>query len=148
LENLARARAIRGAFFGSGNLQFRFAITPRFLDASATRAVLEIDQTRIIHAHDPPRTSEVTWPSGGEAAVVQISLTSIGGAIRTTRVTGPWALFRVLQRNTSSAGPGGEAFSLNFDVNGMIARYGLTGGSVVNPVDMRELQDFRCSPRL
>jgi type VI protein secretion system component VasK len=106
LENLARARAIRGAFFGIGNLQFRFAITPRFLDASATRAVLEIDQTRIIHAHDPPRTSEVTWPSGG------------------------------------------EAFSLNFDVNGMIARYGLTGGSVVNPVDMRELQDFRCSPRL
>lgn len=148
LENLGRARAVQQAFFGAGNFQFRFALTPRFLDAAATRAVLEIDTVRIVHAHDPPRTVEVTWPAAGDASVVQLTLTAIGGTLRTTRLTGPWSLFRVLQRSATTTGRGGETYSLNFDINGMTARYALSGSSVVNPVDMRELQEFRCNPRL
>jgi type VI secretion system protein ImpL len=148
LENLGRARAVQQAFFGAGNFQFRFALAPRFLDAAATRAVLEIDTVRIVHAHDPPRTVEVTWPASGDASVVQLTLTAIGGSLRTTRLTGPWALFRVLARNATTTGRGGETYSLNFDINGMTARYALSGSSVVNPVDMRELQEFRCNPRL
>jgi type VI secretion system protein ImpL len=148
LENLGRARAVQQAFFGAGNFQFRFALAPRFLDSAATRAVLEIDTVRIVHAHDPPRTVEVTWPASGDASVVQLTLTAIGGSMRTTRLTGPWALFRVLARNATTTGRGGETYSLNFDINGMTARYALSGGSVVNPVDMRELQEFRCNPRL
>lgn len=148
LENIGRARAVQQAFFGAGNFQFRFALTPRFLDAAATRAVLEIDTVRIVHAHDPPRTVEVTWPASGDASVVQLTLTAIGGTMRTTRLTGPWALFRVLARSATTTGRGGETYSLNFDINGMTARYALSGSSVVNPVDMRELQEFRCNPRL
>ena len=91
---------------------------------------------------------EVTWPASGDASVVQLTLTAIGGSMRTTRLTGPWALFRVLARNATTTGRGGETYSLNFDINGMTARYALSGGSVVNPVDMRELQEFRCNPRL
>lgn len=148
LDTLSRARAVQEAYFGAGNFQFRFTLTPRFLDANATRAVLEIDQTRLVHAHDPPRTIEATWPSAGDASVVQVSITGIDGAVRTQRLTGPWALFRVLQRSATVSGRGAESWVLSLTVGGLSVQYGLAGGSVVNPLDMRELQEFRCTPRL
>ena len=78
--------------------------------------------------------------------MLALTISASDGAARSTRLAGPWALFRVLQR--SGPGRGAEAYSLNFDVNGMSARYALSpsaGGS--NPMAINELQEFRCNPR-
>jgi type VI protein secretion system component VasK len=59
-------------------------------------------------------------------------------------LVGPWSLFRPLQRG----GRGAEAYSLNFDLNGMAARYAISAGAGSNLMAITELQEFRCNPRL
>jgi len=147
LDNLGRARAVLPAFSAAGNFQFRFTLSPRPAEANAPQALLEIDTLRIADGPEQPQPLEITWPSSGDASVLALTISASDGAARSTRLAGPWALFRVLQR--SGPGRGAEAYSLNFDVNGMSARYTLSpsaGGS--NPMAINELQEFRCNPRL
>jgi type VI protein secretion system component VasK len=87
---------------------------------------------------------EITWPSAGDGSVLALTLSPSDGTPRTLRLAGPWALFRVLQRG----GRGAETFSLNFDFNGMAARYAISAGAGSNPMAINELQEFRCNARL
>lgn len=145
LDNLARARAVLPAFYASGNtsgnVQFRFTLTPRLADANAPQALLDIDTLRIADAQEQPRPVEITWPSSGDAAVLALTMSASDGTARTTRLAGPWSLFRVLQR-------GRDGYSLNFDFNGVSARYALSPSSGNNLMAINELQEFRCNARL
>jgi type VI secretion system protein ImpL len=148
LDNLARARAVLPAFYASGNtsgnVQFRFTLTPRVADANAPQALLEIDTLRIVDAPEQPRPMEITWPSLGDGSILALTLSGSDGTTRSTRLVGPWSLFRPLQRG----GRGAEAYSLNFDLNGMAARYAISAGAGSNLMAITELQEFRCNPRL
>ena len=148
LDNLARARAVLPAFHASGNtsgnVQFRFTLTPRVAEADAPQALLEIDTLRIADAQEQPRPVEITWPSAGDSSGLALTLSPSDGTPRTMRLAGPWALFRVLQRG----GRGAETYSLNFDFNSMAARYTISAGAGSNPMAITELQEFRCNPRL
>jgi len=145
LDNLGKARAIQDAFFGSGNLQFRFSLTPHYLDPAAIRSLVEVDQIRLLSAHDPPRSVEVTWP-GNEASVVQLSITGIDGKVRVDRHTGPWALFKFVRAGLPTGR--GESFLLNMQMENIRAQYMLKSESAVNPMAIRELQGFQCAQSL
>ena len=145
LDNLGKARAIQDAFFGSGNLQFRFTLTPQYLDPGATRALLEVDEVRLVSAHDPPRSLETTWPGNG-ASVVQVSITGIDGKVRVDRHSGPWALFRFMRASQPSGR--GESFLLNVQMENLRAQYLLKSESAINPLMVQELQGFQCGQGL
>ncbi|WP_353213146.1 type VI secretion system membrane subunit TssM [Rhodovarius sp.] len=146
LDNLARARAVLPAFYASGNttgnVQFRFTLTPRIADANGPQALLDIDTLRIADGHEQSRPVEITWPSSSDASMLALTLSGSDGTARSTRLIGPWALFRVLQRSG-----GRDAYSLNFEFNGMSARYALSPNPGSNPMAINELQEFRCNPR-
>lgn len=145
LDNLGTARAIQDAFFGSGNLQFKFTLTPHYLDPGATRSLLEADEVRLLSAHDPPRALETTWPGSG-ASVVQISITGIDGKVRVDRHTGPWALLKFVRAGQPSGR--GESILLNFQLENLKAQYMLRSESAINPLTVQELQGFQCGQAL
>ena len=59
-------------------------------------------------------------------------------------VEGPWALFRLLDKNQLEPGDAPERFFITFNIDNRRARFEVTTNSVQHPIRLRELRDFAC----
>nr|HRQ79887.1 type VI secretion IcmF C-terminal domain-containing protein [Azospirillaceae bacterium] len=61
---------------------------------------------------------------------------------------GPWAFYRLLRAGSSRGRDNGK-YSFSLGVGGVGAAFDVTAGSSLNPLTIaRELEEFRCPPRL
>ena len=146
LVDFQRAARIKDAFFRSGGKQPGFKVDMRVLEMSdgMKDLTLDMDGTPIKFVAGNTAAQTITWPSARVAS--QIKLSANGGAPAV--FDGPWALFRLINQYEVQPSAQPERFTLLVNVDGKRAKLEIISGSAINPLRLREMQQFRCPESL
>jgi type VI secretion system protein ImpL len=145
LREFEAAQEIRDMYFRPGGQlpEVHFNVAPSYLDASATRFLLELDGQSVEYRHGPERNSPEVWPGPAPGAAV-ISFEDRGGAHPNLAFQGPWAWFRLLDH--AAVQPDSDVrFHATFRAGSTEARVSIEATSIHNPFAKSTLQQFRCS---
>jgi len=144
LAQFERARRIRDLYFPPGAQlpQVRFNLVPAYLDANATRLVVELDGQSFEYRHGPERRFAAVWP-GEASGVAAVSVEMRAGSRPNLVFQGPWAWFRLLDAASLSA-QSDVRYSASFQIGGAQAKLLLEAASIRNPFMKPDLQEFRC----
>jgi len=155
LLQFQRAAAIRDSLFaGAKAPHIRFTVTPLSLDPGATQVLLSIDGQALSYKHGPPIATQLQWPgtTGVAEARVAFSATAADAASPSLplsiTLSGPWSLFRLLDKATVTRSTLSEKMTVAFALGGHSASFELDANSVVNPFMLDALERFRCPPSL
>lgn len=146
VASLERAKQIRQAFFTrSGALDVEFALEPLNLTNNKRRAVVNIDGQLVEFSHGPRQSIPLVWPNTlRDSAESRITLVPIqvNRSPRSISESGPWALFRLLDK-ADIAGVSGSAVDVKFNVDDGEMRYRLHAASNTNPFTQQLLSGYR-----
>ena len=134
-----------------GNMpSFTMAVTPLTLSGDAATAKFEINGTAVVSQQGVNSPTNVNWPGGGVARTA-ITLGGGGGGFfgggffsQPTIVAkdGPWSFFKMLDSGTVLRQ--GDKIIASFVVGGKEVSYQFNVGSLLNPLDLPALRNFRC----
>ncbi len=144
LAQFQRASLIRQMFFAGGGStpSVHLEITPVDLDPGARQVTLDLGDESIVYAHGPEQATQVAWPrEGGSAARLVFDPPASGGSLH---ASGPWALFRLLQKGTLTGDGSPDHYTLTFQQGPRRAVFSIRTGSVINPLQPAALEAFRC----
>ncbi|MFI4988885.1 MAG: type VI secretion system membrane subunit TssM, partial [Alphaproteobacteria bacterium] len=155
LLQFQRAAAIRDSLFaGAKAPHMRFTVTPLSLDAGATQVLLSIDGQAVTYKHGPPIATQLQWPGTTGVAEARVAFSAGAADVATTAsplsisLSGPWSLFRLLDKATVARSTLSEKMTVTFALGGHSASFELDANSVVNPFMLDALERFRCPPSL
>src|SRR5688500_15985315 len=140
IRQYQRAALIRDSFFRSGSPQAQVTVDVRVVSVlGASEVTLEHDGK--VNRLSPGGVARVQWPSATPGAGTRLV---IAGAPPIAD-SGPWALFRVLDRGVAQAGaqPGLVRLAFAPDAGHRVVLE-LQPTSVNNPFHSRELREFQC----
>ncbi|MDM0120861.1 type VI secretion system membrane subunit TssM [Variovorax arabinosiphilus] len=151
LEAFYRAQQIRDLFFrdaGGRKLAWKMDMKVLDLDPTITDLVMDIDGQGQRYIHGPVQSFTVNWPGprGGSMAEL-VANPRISGATSTVSTSGPWALFRLLDKGRIVVGATPGRASVEFSFDGRKALLDLSAGSQPNPLNSDLLKGFRCPGR-
>ena len=151
LQQFQRAQSIRDAFFRDGGrrLGVRLEFRPLAFDPGISEFTLDIDGQVLRFRPGVQAVQSVQWPGPGDSGRVHLQVTptaGVGGPGYTFQ--GPWALFRLLDRVRTEAGPAPDRSVLVFDVEGRKARFEVKSPTALNPMSRQLLEQFKCPSRL
>ena len=147
LAQFQRAAAIRDAFFAAGSTtpSIRLDITPVSLDKAAKQATLDLDVTVVTASHEPPRSTQITWPGPAQTSAARLVFdpppTGQPGVVQET---GPWSMFRLFSRGKLQPAGSPDRYTLTFQIGNREAAFEIRTSSPVSPFTPSLLQDFRC----
>jgi type VI secretion system protein ImpL len=147
LLSFQRAQAIRDTFFrGGGNVAgLKLDFKPNEMDTTITQFTLDVDGQIVRYAHGPQIPVSIQWPGPRGSTQVRVELLPPSATGRSGLVdSGPWALFRMIDRLQLESGPAPERFRATFNVEGRKASFDVTTSSVRSPFRLRELEEFSC----
>jgi type VI secretion system protein ImpL len=147
LLTFQRAAMIRETFFRGGGAVpgLRLDVMPVEMDTGITQFVLDVDGQVVKYAHGPQIPVSIQWPGPRGSAQVRVELSPPSASGSSGMVTsGPWALFRMIDRLQVEPGAAPERFRATFNVNGRKASFDITTSSVRSPFRLRELEEFTC----
>jgi type VI secretion system protein ImpL len=145
LRQFEAAQRIRDQYFRPGGQlpEVRFNVTPGFLDAAASRFVLELDGQSFEYRHGPERSFPAVWP-GPAPGVAAYSFEGRGGDRPNQTFQGPWAWFRLL--DAGQLQPASDVrYTLSLQAGTHQARVAVEATSIRNPFLKADLRQFRCS---
>jgi type VI secretion system protein ImpL len=156
LREFQRASEIRDAFFGTGGNMpaITMAVTPLTLTGDAARAKLDINGTPVVTQQGVNTPATVQWPGPtglGRTAIILEGQTTGGGffgGAQTTppqllaERTGTWSLFRML--DSGSVLRQGDSVVATFVAGGRELSYRFNVSSILNPLVLPALREFRC----
>jgi type VI secretion system protein ImpL len=145
LHEFESAQQIRDMFFRPGGQlpEVRFNVAPSYLDANATRFVLEVDGQSVEYRHGPERNSPAAWPGPAPGAAA-ISFEDRTGAHPNLSYQGVWAWFRLL--DAAAVQPESDVrYRATFKAGGSEARVTIEAASIRNPFAKSTLRQFRCT---
>ena len=145
LQAFQRAAVVRSAFFPGERPTplVRFSLTPVQL-SGAEQAILQVDgQTLSYSAGQPVTQMNLQWPGATAQARLAFVPTSATPALEEN---GAWAWLRLLDQ--AQVQPNGNQMRLTFQAGGVQAVYDLALPGALNPLRLRELEDFRCPEQL
>jgi type VI secretion system protein ImpL len=152
LDAFYRAQQVRDLFFrDAGGKKFAWKMDLRVmeLEPSITELIVDIDGQGQRYAHGPVQAFPVTWPGPRGGSTAELSANPrISGPTSTLLASGPWALFRLLERGriTDTATPG--RISVEFSLDGRKVLLDISSGSGPNPLNSDVLKGFRCPGRV
>ena len=143
LERFRAAARIRQVFFAHGGAQPALELTFRGLDLDQAidRFQLEIDEQIIRYAHGPPVPMTVKWPGAHGSARIDVTPATEGDPIE---YSGPWALFRLMDRAAIQDGASPGRVRVVFDIGGRHATFEVETGGGADPFRLAELEHFDC----
>ncbi|WP_375176271.1 type VI secretion system membrane subunit TssM [Marinobacter mobilis] len=146
LAALERAEQIRQAFFTrSGTLDVEFAMEPVNLSSNKRRSVVNIDGQLVEFSHGPRQSIPLVWPNTLRDSVesrITLVPTAFNRSPRSLSTTGPWALFRLLDR-ADITGVSASAVDVKFQLDDGEMRYRLHAASNTNPFTQQLLAGYR-----
>ncbi len=147
LAQFERAGRIRDNFFAGGAAPMvEFTLTPTALSNDATQVVFDLDGQVLTYARGAATPVKMLWPAPNAAGRAHLAITRNGQA-SALDATGPWALFRLLDR-ARITGNLADQMNVTFDTGGLSASFLLRAASVRNPFRSRELEQFQCPGQL
>lgn len=149
LIQLERAAIIRTMFFNSDRqLAVAFSLQPMALEPGVTSLTFTLNNQI---AEDKRSNSKIfhkfNWPDSNKDQIATLSFSNHSGKAATT-TTGPWALFRLLDKANLQATDNTKDYIVTFDLNGNSARYHLFSDNVINPFIPGIMEGFRCPMNL
>jgi type VI secretion system protein ImpL len=149
LVQFERAQKIRDSFFPAGGavLATEFTLTPIDLGGDAKEVVFDTDGQMLTYSRGPIVPQKMLWPAPGGAGRARIAFTRTNGQTSAIDTTGPWALFRLLDR-AKIGGNVADQLTVAFNVNGLTANFQLRASSVRNPFRARDIEQFQCPAQL
>lgn len=151
LLQFQHAAMIRETFFrGGGNqISVRLDFKPVEMDATITQFILDVDGQLVKYAHGPQIPASVQWPGPRGSSQVRVQITPVSASGASGLVTdGPWALFKIFDRQQIEPAGGPERWKATFNVDGRRAAFLVTTSSVRNPFRLPELEQFSCPGKL
>ena len=152
LAQFQNAAVIRDTFFRAGGNTpgLRLDFKPMEMDATITQFTLDIDGQVVKYAHGPQIPMTVQWPGPRGTGQVRLALqpVSTNGGLSGAVNEGPWALFKLFDRQLIEPAGSPERFKTTFTIDGRKAVFVVTASSVRNPFRLPELQNFSCPGRL
>ena len=153
LRQFQQALEIRDAFFPTGGNMpsFSMTITPQTLGGDASTGRFEINGTQVNSQQGVNAPSPVQWPGGIPRSSITIGGGSSGGGFfgggffsqpATVQRDGVWSFFRLLDSGTVLKQ--GDALIASFNVGGREVSYQINVGSIMNPLQLPALREFRC----
>jgi type VI secretion system protein ImpL len=149
LRQFQRAAQIRDTFFQGGGPvpSVTFGLKPVYLDANVATFMLDLEGQRFRYRHGPARVTQATWPNPDSTGQVRVVFEDSSGARVTVSKEGPWAWFRMLDKSELKS-LSADRILATFESRGRKATWEIRASSVVNPFNMKQLQEFRCPGRL
>jgi type VI secretion system protein ImpL len=147
LAQFQRATTIRDAFFAAGGTapSIRFDITPVSVDRATKQATLDLDGTTVTASHEPPRSTQITWPSSAQTSVARLAFDPPpAGQTSVLQDTGPWSMLRLFARGKFHPGASSDRYMLTFQFGDRQVTFEIRMSSGPNPFTPSLLQDFRC----
>jgi type VI secretion system protein ImpL len=151
LLQFQHAAMIRETFFrGGGNqISVRLDFKPVEMDATITQFILDVDGQLVKYSHGPQIPATVQWPGPRGSSQVRVQITPVTASGASGLVTdGPWALFKIFDKQQIEPAGGPERWKATFNVDGRRAAFLVTTSSVRNPFRLPELEQFSCPGRL
>ncbi|WP_372069473.1 type VI secretion system membrane subunit TssM (plasmid) [Tistrella mobilis] len=148
LADFREAARIRDAFFPGGGTvpDIGFDLVPVSLTPSAARVVVEVNGQTAAYDHGPVRPMPLRWPGNGPQQVRVTFIGTDGTPAGGTSLTGPWALFRLIDRSEVRQ-IASDRFEVTFRAGQNAARFEVRAGSVLNPFSLDDLRSFSCPRR-
>lgn len=136
LDQFERSNIIQKMFFNKqGDMSVKFSLTMPSLDASLNTASLSINGQKIDNqaGGDFSKITSFDWP--GSNAINDVNLTFVNNQNQTyaAEETGPWALFRILDKATLHSINDTQHYNLTFNASGYTITYMLTADDAINP---------------
>ncbi|WP_454725020.1 MULTISPECIES: type VI secretion system membrane subunit TssM [Cupriavidus] len=148
LEPFERAAAIRELFFrepGGKRMAWKMDARIAAIDPEITELSIDVDGQGLRYAHGPVRPFALSWPGPRGGAVAEITAKPrIRPDTSTIVASGPWALFRLIERGRLSGTASASRLVVDFDFDGRHAALELVTGGQFNPLATNLLKDFRC----
>ncbi|WP_304442604.1 type VI secretion IcmF C-terminal domain-containing protein, partial [Pelomonas sp. KK5] len=146
LADFQRAAKIKEAFFRAGGKQPGFKVDIRVLEMNdgMKDLTLDIDGTPLKFTAGNTAAQTITWPSTKIASQIKLS----EGSGTPVLFEGPWALMRMFGKYEIQPSAQPERFSVVINLDGKKAKLEVISASAINPLRMREIQQFRCPESL
>jgi len=145
LRQFQQAAEIRDAFFPTGgNVPgFTMEVKPLTLSSDAQTATLSINGANVVAQQGADNAAvNLQWPGAGTSAASIAVAPDMPDRKSTLERTGAWALFRLIDAGSSIQS--GNAFKVSFIVFGREVSYQFTSSSLINPLSMPSLRQFKC----
>jgi type VI secretion system protein ImpL len=144
LREFQQAAEIRDAFFPTGGNQpnLSLEVKPLTLSGDATTATLSINGATVVAQQGANAASTVQWPGAGAGAASIVMAPDLPTGKSNLERSGAWALFRLVDAGSSIQN--GNAVKVSFVVGGREVSYQFTSASLVNPLTMASLRQFKC----
>ncbi len=149
LEMFNRAALIRQMYFPGNqkNPSVLFALSPTATKLLSENYNLNLDGQNINYSRDFRQQKKIMWP-GPNQGYASLEW-SRGNENKTIwKITGPWAVFRLLANANLKAVGNTESYHLTFTVNGLVIPYDLIAAQAINPFIPNILNGFRSMDRL
>ena len=146
LADFERAARIKDAFFRAGGKQPGFKVDVRVVEMNDGMKDLTLDMDGQLFKFTAGNTTAQTlsWPSTRVASQIKLS----EGSGTPLVFDGPWALMRLINQFEVQPSAQPERFTVIVNVDGKHAKLEFVSGSAINPLRMREMQQFRCPQNL
>ena len=145
LREFQRAAEIRDAFFPTGGNvpNITLDVKPLTLSSDAQAANLAINGTNVMTQQGAALVdTNVQWPGAGAGEASITMSPDMPDRKSSLERTGAWALFRLIDAGSSIQS--GNSLKVSFVVFGREASYQFTSSSLVSPLSLPALRQFRC----
>ncbi|MBR8315946.1 type VI secretion system membrane subunit TssM [Burkholderia dolosa] len=148
LEPFERASAIREMFFrdqGAKRMAWKMDAKVAAIDPEITELLIDVDGQTQRYVHGPVMPFALSWPGPRGGAMAEVAARpAIRPDTSTIVTTGPWALFRLIERGRLTGTASASRLTLDFDFDGRHAALELMTSGQSNPLTSNLLTDFQC----
>jgi len=146
LSQMSRVHSIRRSFFSEDPEQplIKFSLEPYSLDQSLSRADFQFGDKQLEYRHGPILPLALQWPAEADNGIaILIVEHPTGRRVGFQENTGPWSLFRLIERLESEPHSGRDVLMLKADLEGRRVNYLLMSQRSPNPFEMKDLRGFK-----
>lgn len=146
LNQLGHVQNIRGSFFKEDpeRPHFKFRLEPYSLDQNLSRADFRFGDKQLEYRHGPIVPLALQWPADGDSGSASLIVEHTGGRrVGYQENTGPWALFRLIERLEREYHSGRDVLMLKANLEDRRVNYLLMSQRSPNPFELRDLRNFK-----
>lgn len=146
LSQMSRVYGIRRSFFSEdpGQPRIKFSLEPYSLDPSLSRADFQFGDKQLEYRHGPVVPLALQWPNEADNGITSLIVEHPSGRrVGYQENSGPWSLFRMIERLEHEPHSGRDVLMLKAELEGRRVNYLLMSQRSPNPFVLTDLRGFK-----